>query len=796
MRRRICLLVIAAVLGLPVGSVAAAQPSPDPAPVVPSEPPPTADPTPTPSAPAATPVVDETPASASSTPDAKPARPHDDEHGVPDVSGQYIVVLKSGADTNAVVDRHARRDGLKATARFSRAFRGFSAKLDRAQHASLTADPSVAFVVPDEIVKLAAQTTPTGISRMGARRNSIAAINGIDTRVDADVAIVDTGIALHPDLNVAGGYNCTTATRSAWADGNGHGTHVAGTVGALDNGFGVVGVAPGVRLWAVRILNSDGMGKLSWYVCGLDWILAQHDPNDPTRPLIESVNMSVAKDGSDDHNCGRTNNDILHQAICRLVAGGVTVAAAAANDRTNAAHRIPAAYSEVITVSALADTDGLPGGLGGNRCYSWGGYDRDDTFADFSDYGFVVDIIAPGKCIWSTMPGNRYAYMSGTSMATPHVAGAIALYKASRPKATPAEVKLALQYLGNLNWSTSTDPDRYHEKLLDVTRLGRLGTFKLSAGAQAPLGEDGGTLTVPVSLTRSSTFFERVQLSVADVPSGWTAKLAKSYLFGWTGNGVDLAVMVPPSTHAGEYDIRVIGTNQGRTVETLVPVVVENDLPTAQPPQVRVQPFQRLGDRVAVTVSWPVATDPSSAIAGYQLQGQRNGRTWAPLLSGGPSTRSIGQSLARDDVYGYQVRARDIVANWSPWAPMPAPVRVRILNDRNSALKYGGWWSSTSSSSAYAGTLRTSTRTGSTMGLAFSGVGLSIVAPRTRSSGSADVYIDGVFVQRVSFYASEAQSRRIVFNRVLATNGPHMLKLRVVGSKAVDIDAIVLLQQP
>ena len=83
----------------------------------------------------------------------------------------------------------------------------------------------------------------------------------------------------HPDLNVAGGYNCSTSDRAAWRDVEGHGTHVAGTVAALDNGFGVVGVAPGARVWAVKILNDDGYGLLSWYVCGLDWVLAQRDPS-------------------------------------------------------------------------------------------------------------------------------------------------------------------------------------------------------------------------------------------------------------------------------------------------------------------------------------------------------------------------------------------------------------------------------------------------------------------------------------------------------------------------------------
>ena len=134
-------------------------------------------------------------------------------------------------------------------------------------------------------------------------------------------------------------------------------------------------------------------------------------------------------------------------------------------------------------MSALADTDGKPGGLGGSRCCSWGGYDKDDTFADFSNYGGDVDIIAPGKCIWSTNPGPSYAYMSGTSMAAPTVAGAVALYKASRPNATPAEVREALRYLGNLNWKTCDGPG---QRPRDAARRRRgsapLGTFLGPAG--------------------------------------------------------------------------------------------------------------------------------------------------------------------------------------------------------------------------------------------------------------------------------------------------------------------------
>ena len=541
-----------------------ADPPADPAPTV--EPARTTDPTATP---------DQRP-----TPTVDPAAVPTDAAGRPIPDGRYIVMLRSTANTTDVLARHGQSDGVRAERRFDRVLRAFTAKLDKTQRHALLDDPEVLAIVPDEVIGLAAQTDPTGVSRVRTHRSTVADIDNVDERVDADVAIVDTGvIKTHPDLNVVGGVNCSTSDRDAWADQNGHGTHVAGTVAALDNEIGVVGVAPGARIWAVRILNADGYGLLSWYVCGLDWILAQRDPNDAARPLIEAVNMSVAKSGGDDLACGTKNKDVLHQAICRLYAGGITVVAAAANDSRSAAGYVPAAYNEVITVSALADTDGKAGGLGGNRCYSWGTYDVDDTFADFSNYGSDVDVIAPGKCIWSTVPGPGYAYSSGTSMAAPAVTGAVALYKAGRPTATPKEVREALRYLGNLGWKTSTDPDPYHEPLLDVARIAALGSFSVAAYAKPYTVSDGGTLNLPVTISRTSTFFERVRLTVEGVPAGWTASLAATSLYGWDAKSTSLRLTIPVDAKSGTYTFKVVGRNWGRTRSATITVEVAGRAP-------------------------------------------------------------------------------------------------------------------------------------------------------------------------------------------------------------------------
>ncbi|HET8684114.1 MAG TPA: S8 family serine peptidase, partial [Micromonosporaceae bacterium] len=334
------------------------------------------------------------------------------------------------------------------------AVRGYSAHMSATAAARIAKDSRVLLVQPDGVVSIAAQTVPTGINRIDAELSPTANINGVDDRVNVDVAIIDTGIDFtHPDLNVhtAGAKNCSTGRGAQ--DGNGHGTHVAGTVGALDNGIGVVGVAPGARVWPVRVLNNAGSGTWADVICGIDYV-TQHASE------IEVANMSLGGSGSDS-TCAQ---DALHQAICNSVAAGVTYAVAAGNSASNANSFVPATFAEVITVSALADFNGQPGGGAAATCRA----DVDDTFADFSNFGADVDLIAPGVCILSSWKGGGYSTISGTSMASPHVAGGAALYKATHPTASPSAVKSALQAAGNFNWNVATDPDTTDDILLNV----------------------------------------------------------------------------------------------------------------------------------------------------------------------------------------------------------------------------------------------------------------------------------------------------------------------------------------
>ena len=186
--------------------------------------------------------------------------------------GNYIVVLTDNADSRSIASAHDARFGLDVGHVYTSALQGYSAKMTPAVADLIENDPAVKWVQQDTAVATTAQTTPTGINRSDAELSPTAKINGLDERVNVDVAVIDTGVDLtHPEINVysAGAKNCSIGAVNA-NDLNGHGTHVSGTIGAIDNGNGVVGMAPGARIWPVKVLTDAGSGLNSDVICGID----------------------------------------------------------------------------------------------------------------------------------------------------------------------------------------------------------------------------------------------------------------------------------------------------------------------------------------------------------------------------------------------------------------------------------------------------------------------------------------------------------------------------------------------
>lgn len=379
--------------------------------------------------------------------------------GSGDARGRYLVVLHdSTSSARAVAAEHRQRHGAEIHHVYQHALKGYAAELPEQALQGIARDPRVAFVEQDQTVKITSQITPTGVARIFAPNNATLDIDGTDdVRVDVDLAILDTGIADHPDLNVASIADCTASGSLGFCiddtgeDDHGHGTHVAGTAAGRDNDFGVVGVAPGARLHGLKVLSATGSGLLSWSVAGIDWVTERSH-------IIEVVNMSLG--------C-KCTSAALDQALTNSVERGIVYAVAAGNDDEDASRFSPANHPDVITVSALADFDGAPGGEGPASCRS----DVDDTLAEFSNWGSAVEIAAPGVCILSTSLNDRYRTLSGTSMASPHVAGAAAILTSGandpRDRADVSVVRDAVIGWGNLGWVDDSG-DGLQEPLLDV----------------------------------------------------------------------------------------------------------------------------------------------------------------------------------------------------------------------------------------------------------------------------------------------------------------------------------------
>jgi len=326
------------------------------------------------------------------------------------IPGSYIVVFKDSFGVAAQAGGMSARYGGQVTATWSDALNGYAATMTERQAKRVAADPAVAFVEQDQTFRVTTdQLNPPswGLNRIDQRAlplDNRYTFNTTATNVTA--YIIDTGIrTTHTTFGGRAVWGTNTTGDGNNTDCNGHGTHVAGTVGGSQ-----YGVAKGVRLVAVKVLTCSGSGSTTGVVNGINFVTQQHAAGAPA-----VANMSL----------GGGVSTALDNAVRNSVADGVTYAVASGNSNADACNSSPARVAQAITVNASTQTDAR---------------------ASFSNFGTCTDIFAPGQGITSSWNTNDTATntISGTSMATPHVTGAAALYLATHPTASPATVAGAL----------------------------------------------------------------------------------------------------------------------------------------------------------------------------------------------------------------------------------------------------------------------------------------------------------------------------------------------------------------
>lgn len=359
------------------------------------------------------------------------------------VPGAYMIVFNdSVANPADSANNVANRHGLKIRHVFSLTGNAFSANVPEGRVNGLRHDPRVQSVsaIPEVTLYASPEVTPDGLLRI----DGLTGASG-STGAGVDVAVLDTasGLSLHSDLNVASFKDVTG--ENYVGDFHGHATHVAGTIAAIWNGQDVKGVASGVNLHMIKVFHSSEPTGTDVIAAGL---IEVHDMN--STDLVEVVNMSLGIACDPPSACPNLGDStdpslmLFHDAIKLVVNDGTTIVVAAGNEATDANNVVPAGYDEVVTVSALTDTDGQPGGNGPSLRFPGSGKFNDDTFAKFSNYGSDVDIIGPGVNILSLDKNGGTTTMSGTSMASPHVAAVAAIIASNNVGATPAQIRQAL----------------------------------------------------------------------------------------------------------------------------------------------------------------------------------------------------------------------------------------------------------------------------------------------------------------------------------------------------------------
>lgn len=345
-----------------------------------------------------------------------------------------IVMFKKSADTKLV-----QNTGGVIEEKYKN-IPAVSASVPVSSISALKKNPKVEYVEIDKPVKLNSQTVDWGHVNT---KTDIANTNGF-TGKGVKIGILDTGIkTTHQDLYISGGYN---PTGGSYEDIQGHGTHVAGIIGAKDNDFGVIGVAPDSQIYAVKVMNNaDGTGSISDIIKGIDWSISNH---------MDIINMSL---GSNDF------SQAFQDSVNRAHDAGIFVVAAAGNDGNS---------------TGIGDTVDYPGRF--DNVIAIAATDSQNKKASFSSAGPAVDFSAPGYNIYSTSVNGTYVNMSGTSMATPYFSGILALYKEAYPTYTNDQIITLME-----------------QNAVDLGDLGRDNLFGYGL-AQAPVVGDSNLPNMPV----------------------------------------------------------------------------------------------------------------------------------------------------------------------------------------------------------------------------------------------------------------------------------------------------------
>ncbi len=492
----------------------------------------------------------------------------------------WIVTLDDDHPSTLHAEALVRRHGGTLRQVYATALNGFSFSGPEQAARNLERSPRVVRVEADQPLQVTGHTTPTGVLRIDAP--TAHADNYTGTGVN--IAILDTGIdSSHPALDVAAdlGKNCIDTNSTSTEDVHGHGTHVAGTASARVAGSTFVGAASHATVVPVKVLGDNGSGSWESVICGVDHVTQSLSTPNP----ITVANMSLSGSGSAGDAC---SSSALRQAICNSVTAGVVHVVAAGNDGWNVANSIPAAYPEVITVSALDE----------NRCVrlTGGGPPStvcDEGLASFSNFGAGVDVMAPGVGIYSTLVGGGYGTKSGTSMAAPHVAGVAALMRSVNAALDPGQIRDLLQGTGEcpdgtINTASSgpcsgqdqwfRDPDGIAEPLINAPRAAA------AAGGAPPTGDpvlDEPTYSAPeASFTHSCT---DLTCSFTDTSTYDSEVTASTYAweFGDSGTATEAN---PQHIYAagGTYTVTLTVTDsQGQSATATEQVTVT--APTADP---------------------------------------------------------------------------------------------------------------------------------------------------------------------------------------------------------------------